>query len=229
MEAAVCHRREPKCITPCSYLGLSQLWKPARATPRGQGQHANHSLSSLLQLQSACPSQGTSKHPGPGHHRATKPPGLAADTHREATALAHLPSSEPMPKNHSEQRRGSFPLPPVPARSHLGHQQRLVSPSELLITPWGSVGPAGPCCRLVLPSLLSALPGEQHVLPCAVLQELGGPGWGSRQPFQIAAWKSFADHGGSSELPHAASAIPHGRLCANSAGASGHCCHRASH
>lgn len=48
--------------------------------------------------------------------------------------------------------------------------------------PWGSVGPAGPCCRLVLPSLLSALPGEQHVLPCAVLQELVDPAGAPASP-----------------------------------------------
>lgn len=39
----------------------------------------------------------------------------------------------------------------------------------------GSIRPTGPRCRLILPSLLSALPGEQHVLPCAVSQELADP------------------------------------------------------
>lgn len=78
-------------------------------------------------------------------------------------------------RRHSEQRRGSFPLPPVPARSQLGHQPWLASPGGLLTIPWGSVRPAGPRCRLPLPSLLSALAGQQRVLPCAVLQELADP------------------------------------------------------
>lgn len=46
---------------------------------------------------------------------------------------------------------------------------------------------AGPCARPC-----SALQGEQHILPCAVLQEPG--------LLQSAAWKSFAAHSVCSEL-----------------------------
>lgn len=223
MEAAVCKRREPKCITPCFCPGISQPCRPACTTAqhkvRGRMRIMAHHHAKVESY--CCRARAQARAPANTHVRGTTVPAyprasLETCTGKQQPLPACLPQSQ-CQNRHSKQRRGSFPLPLVPSRSHLGHQQWLVKSRWAADYVWGkrqTRWPSLPACTPI--SALRSL-GEQHVLPCAVLQE------------RRAAWKSFADHGGSSELPHAVSAIPHGRLCANSAGASGHRCHHTSH
>jgi len=104
-------------------------------------------------------------------------------------------------------------FPQVPARSQAEHKPWLVSPQ------WAADHASDLLALTATGSPIPAPLGEHSVAracrPC--------------KPFQSTAWKSFADHGSSSELPHAASAIPHSQLYANSAGVSGHRCHHTSH
>lgn len=107
----------------------------------------------------------------PAYPRAS----LETCTGKQQPLPACLPQSQ-CQNRHSEQQRGSFPLPLVPSRSHLGHQQWLVSLGGLLTMSGGSVRPAGPRCRLVLPSLLSALWVSSTSCPaqCCKREELPG-------------------------------------------------------
>lgn len=84
--------------------GVITACRPACTTPQHKVRSRmritahHHAKVGVSLLQSTCPSQGTSKHLGTGHHHASVPQSLSGDMHREETALARLPSPEAMPK-----------------------------------------------------------------------------------------------------------------------------------
>ena len=183
---------------------------PRYATSRGRGRMRTaahpHAAAGALLPQSACPSPGTGKHPGPGHRwgHPKAPPETCTGKQR--------PSLPAFPRASTQRAPGS-------------------SAGAASLFPWFLPGPVqGTSDGCWVP--VGWRPPRGGRPPCSLLSRASSPqpcAARARRALRGAAWKPCTGRGGSSEPPHAASAAPHRRLCAHPAGASGHRCHRTSH